>query len=185
MSPKNSLRVRSSVFWVRSLLPRFSVIVAFSFLFLLFFSREKAQVVTGHTPHCSLVLFSFPFLSPPHLVYHPFWPCVLFFSHFVGVPFWGPGVLAFFGFSQTRGGMGASCRFSFCRFCFSPFVVFAAFFTLLEGSSRRRTSRTPGHRTAPRPSEGPGSPIVRGRLDTAFRDSRFRFSAFGRGSQRP
>ena len=52
-----------------------------------FFSREQAQVVTGHhTPLHVLVLCLF-FVSP-HLCLCPFWPCVLSFLRFLGVPFW-------------------------------------------------------------------------------------------------
>ena len=70
-----------------------------------FCSREKAQVVTGH-PHTRLFGFVFfLFESPPRLVYRPFWLCVLSFPRFVGVPFWAPGVLAIFGFSQYLGGL--------------------------------------------------------------------------------
>ena len=61
------LGVRSPFLWC-------SVVVVFVSLFACFFlSRDTAQVVTGQTPHCTL--WSCFFLSPPHLVYHPFWPC--------------------------------------------------------------------------------------------------------------
>ena len=69
----------------------FSVVVAF-FCFFVFFKRESSGL-TGHTPTRTLCsCFFFLFLSPPHRVYLPFWPCVLPFSRFVGVPFWAPGV---------------------------------------------------------------------------------------------
>ena len=67
----------------------------FVFVFCCFFKRESSGL-TGHTPHRTLCSCSFFFsLSPPHRVYLPFWPCVLSFLRFVGVPFWAPGVLAF------------------------------------------------------------------------------------------
>ena len=61
LSPKNSLDVRSGVFGLFSLLLWFffaDVVVLFVFVSF-FLSREKAQVVTGHTPTrtCVSVLF--------------------------------------------------------------------------------------------------------------------------------
>ena len=70
-----------------------------------FFKRENSSSHRAHPTLHSLVLFFFLFLSLPHVVYHPFWPCVFFFSRFVGVPFWAPGFLAFFGFSRKVGGL--------------------------------------------------------------------------------
>ena len=54
---KNSIDVRSGFFWVRSLSLRFFVVVV---VFVVFFLRDKDQVVTGH-PHTHLFGF-FPFL---------------------------------------------------------------------------------------------------------------------------
>ena len=88
VSGKNSLIVRSGVFWGRSLFLWFFRRRLFSFFFL----RDKVQVVTGHprTRTCFLVLFLFcvpPLLSvPPVLAVRP---ASLRFS---GVPFWAPGV---------------------------------------------------------------------------------------------
>ena len=90
-----------------------------------FFSREKAQVVTGHTPTRTCVFFLF-FLCPRRNWFVlPFWPCVLSFWRFVGVPFWAPGVFgfsrdfseAFFSDARRQGCFSASC----VLFCFSPF----------------------------------------------------------------
>ena len=65
----------------------------FRVCFFFFFSREKAQVVTGHTPTRTCVSVLFPFcVSGRNRVYLPFWPCVRSFWRFVGVPFWAPGV---------------------------------------------------------------------------------------------
>ena len=93
----------------------FADVVVFLFFVSFFFLREKAQVVTGHTPARTLCFFPFSCLCPRrNRVYLPFWPCALSFWRFVGVPFLGPGV---FGvslgtslrpFSRTRGGKGAS-----------------------------------------------------------------------------
>ena len=44
------------------------------------------------------------FVPRRNRVYLPFWPCVLSFWRFAGVPFWAPGVLAIFGFSRYLGG---------------------------------------------------------------------------------
>ena len=86
-------------FWFCSL---FLVFPSSSFWFGFFQEIELRASNTHPTLH-SLVLF-FSFLSLPHLANRPFWPCVLSFSRFVGVPFWAPGVLAIFGFSGTLEG---------------------------------------------------------------------------------
>ena len=84
----------------------FADVVAFLSLFSFSFFREIDQVVTGHTPTRTLCFFVLFFLCPRRdRVYLPFWPCVLSFWRFVGVPFWAPGVLAFFGFSRYLGGL--------------------------------------------------------------------------------
>ena len=105
LSLKNSLDVRSGVsgFFLSSF-GFFADVVAFLFFFSFF--REIDQVVTGHTPTRTLCFFVLFFLCPRRdRVYLPFWPCVLSFWRFVGVPFWAPGVLAFFGFSRYLGGL--------------------------------------------------------------------------------
>ena len=61
------------------------------FVFVLLFFKRESSGLTGHTPHAPCVFVPFS-LSPPHRVYLPFWPCVLSFWRFVGVPFWAPGV---------------------------------------------------------------------------------------------
>ena len=69
-----------------------------------FFQERKLRAQdTPHTALCVLVRFSFfvpaaPGLSPV-LAVRPF------FSRFVGVPFWAPGGLAFFGFSRYCRGL--------------------------------------------------------------------------------
>ena len=63
----------------------------FSFFFF-FLKRDSSGSHRAH-PHTHLVFFPFSCLCPPPLLsVHPFWPCVLFFWRFVGVPFWAPGV---------------------------------------------------------------------------------------------
>ena len=64
--------------------------------------------------------------------------------------------------------------------------MFAAFSHQLEGADPSSNEAYPRVIVpAPRPSEGPGSAIVRGRLDTAFRDIFFSFSMFGRVTGTP
>ena len=67
------------------------VVVFFVFPFF-FFKRDSSGSNRAH-PHTHLVFFSFSCLCPRRIrVYLPFWPCVLSFWRFVGVPFWAPGV---------------------------------------------------------------------------------------------
>ena len=40
------------------------------------FSRDKAQVVTGHTPHRAFLVFFLFFFVAPRLCYRLFWPCL-------------------------------------------------------------------------------------------------------------
>ena len=110
-------------FWVSWLVLCFSIVfcLGFCFYFLAFRSRKCLGKFSSCQVCCfwGFVLFLFGFLgswlffqerklranrthptrtlslSPPHRVYLPFWPCVLSFSCFVGVPFWAPGILAF------------------------------------------------------------------------------------------
>ena len=92
------------VFWGSfSLLLWFFSPTSSSFLF--FFERDSSGSNRAH-PHTHLFrLFPFPCFCPRRACYRPFWPCVPSFSRFVGVPFWAPGVLAFFGFSRNIGGL--------------------------------------------------------------------------------
>ena len=96
MSRKNSLHVRSVVFWG---LFFFSLVFCrrrlFVFCFCCSFQERKLRANRTHPTRTLCSCSFFLSLSPPHRVYLPFWPCVLFFSRFVGVPFWAPGVLAF------------------------------------------------------------------------------------------
>ena len=59
---KNSLDVRSAVFWVRSLLLWFFRRRRFS---PLFFLRDRDQVVTGHPSHALVLLVPFLVCVPP------------------------------------------------------------------------------------------------------------------------
>ena len=155
---KSSLDVRSFFCgFVLSLL-LFFLSTSSCFSRFLFFKRESSG--SNRTPLHALVCFVFFLsLSPPHRDYVPFWPCVLFFSHFVGVPFWAPGVLAIFRIlSVFWGGLrllapllrpcfldGEAARVlvvdsPFVVRCFFPFTVVCA--TLfLEGPSRRSRRR--------------------------------------------
>ena len=62
---KNSLDVRSAVFWVLSLLLWFFRRRRFWFFFFL---RDRDQVVTGHPPHTHLFFWFFFFLCPAAFV---------------------------------------------------------------------------------------------------------------------
>ena len=88
---KNSLDVRSGAFW-GSFSSSFRFFSSTSF-FLFFFSRDIAQVVTGH-PHTHLFCFFLFFLCCPaaFVLFRPFWPCVPLLGVFFGVPFWAPCV---------------------------------------------------------------------------------------------
>ena len=70
----------------------FADVVAFLFFFFIFFQRDRSGSHRTH-PHTHFVFFSFSCLCPRRIRFVlPFWPCVLFFSRFVGAPFWAPGV---------------------------------------------------------------------------------------------
>ena len=88
-------------------------------------------------------------------------------------------------FFWTRGGKGASLLLVPC-FVFPVSFCFAAFFTRLEGADPSSYEAYPRViEPAPRPSEGPGSAIVRGRLDTAFRDIFFALMCLAEGHRDP
>ena len=74
-----------------------------------------------------------------------------------------------------------------CLVLFFPVsFCFAAFFTRLEGADPSSYEAYPRViEPAPRPSEGPGSAIVRGRLDTAFRDIFFALICLAEGHRDP
>ena len=165
MSRKHSVDVRSCVsgFFLSSS-GFFADVVAF-FVFVFSFLREKAQVVTGHTPpHALGLLFPVPFFVPPHLFVRPFWPCVPLLGVFSGCH---SGPRAFLGFSWnlrglsslapsealfwTRGGKGVLVV-SFCCFCFPLLLCFAAFFTpTRRGGPVVVRGIPPGRRTRPAP----------------------------------
>ena len=88
VSGKNSIDVRSAVFWVRSLFLRF-------FRRRRFFKRYRSggNRTPPHAPFC-WSLFSFCVL--PRFLFRPFWPCVLLLGLFSGCHF---GPRAFLGFS--------------------------------------------------------------------------------------
>ena len=102
------------------------------FVFVFSFSRDIAQVVTGHprTRTCFSGYFSFcvpPLLSfPPVLAVRPAsW-------RFSGVPFWAPGVFGILlgpseAFSWDARRQGFSCV-ALVLFFFSPFVLRPHFF---------------------------------------------------------
>ena len=89
---KNSLDVRSVVFWVRSLFLWFFLSSSsFSVLFL-FFSRDADQVVTGHPRTRTCFAGSFLFCVPPLLSVSPVLAVRPASWWFFGVPFWAPRV---------------------------------------------------------------------------------------------
>ena len=142
-------------FWVVVFLP---LVVSPSSSFFLFFLRETAQVVTGHTPTRTLCSFSFFLsLSPAAFVCSPVLAVRPFLLVFFRGAILGPGrFLDSLGtslrpVSWTRGGKGVSLLLVLVLFF--PFsFCFAAFFT------RARRGRPvivrgvpPGHRACPSP----------------------------------
>ena len=127
-----------------------------------------------------MFLFLFFFASPPRWVYLPFWPCILSFWRFVGVPFWAPGVLAFLGFSRYCGGLeitrpllrpflGHEAASVFVVDFLFSYVVFPLLCCLrlhfLLGPSRRPTPKWARQRVvapAPRESDPQGKHFLRG-----------------------
>ena len=125
---KNSLDVRSGVFWGRSL--------SFFFVrrrrFSRFFLKRYSSGSNRTPPHAPFCLFLFSFCVPPHL----FLPvlavrpasCVFF-----GVPFWAPcvfGILLVLAlrplFLGTRGGRGVRVLLVL-GFFFSPSALFCGY----------------------------------------------------------
>ena len=88
---KISLDVRSCVSGFISLLLWFFRRRRRLFCFCFSFKRESSDS-HRENPTRTLCSFSFFLMFVPHRnrVYLPFWPCVLSFSRFVGVPFWAP-----------------------------------------------------------------------------------------------
>ena len=84
---KNSLDVRFGVFGLSSFFLWF-----FRRRRRLFFLRETAQVVTGHTPRRTLCFFPCSFCCPAALVCSPFLAVRPASWCFLGVPFWAPRV---------------------------------------------------------------------------------------------
>ena len=112
------------------------------FCFCFFFESSGSN--RAH-PHTHLVFFVLvPFVVPPRLSVHPFWPCVLFLGVSLGCRF---GPHAFLGFSWYSSEAlfldarrhGCFGRF-FLLFLFSPSVVFCgSFHTTYKGRTRLRT----------------------------------------------
>ena len=64
---------------------------SFLSFFFVFFSRDRAQVVTGHPfARTCFCLFLFLFVSRRFCLFRPFRPCVPLLGVFLGVPFWAP-----------------------------------------------------------------------------------------------
>ena len=134
---KNSLDVRSVVFWGSFSLP----LVFFRRRRFSLFFRDKDQVVTGHPFTRTCVAGSFSFCVPPLLSVSPILAVRPTSWWFFGVPFWAPGVFGilleltglelarpFRGpFLGTRGGKGFPVLLLPC-FSFSPFVLRLRFF---------------------------------------------------------
>ena len=171
MARKNSLDVRSGVSGV------FSLFLWFfrrrrAFLFFLF-KRESSGSNRAH-PHTHLgCFFLFLFLSRRICLFTLFGraSCFLVFSWgaILGpTRFWdSPGTLLR-PFFWTRGGKGVLVV-SFCCFFFPFCCVLRLFSHQLEGADPSSYEAYPRVvEPAPRPSEGPGSAVVRARLDTGF-----------------
>ena len=133
----------------------------FLFLFSLF-ERESLGSSRAH-PHTHLVLFVLvPFVVPPRLSVHPFWPCVLL----LGVSLRRhSGPHAFLGFSwyscPFSGREAARVFWSFLSVVLVfPFCcVLWLFSHQLEGADPSSYVACPWVVVpAPRPSEGPGAP---------------------------
>ena len=97
------------------------------------------------------------------------------------MPFWAPGVLAFFGFSRyplLRPFLGREAAWvfvvdSFGRFCFLLLWCLRLFHTL-EGRTRRRSGIPPGGRTPPLGRVRPrGRGLSLGSLDTPMSSTLF------------
>ena len=121
---KNSLDVRSAVFWVLSLRLWFFRRRRFS---RFFFLRDRDQVVTGHPLTRTGFAGSFSCLCPAAVLFRPFWLCVLLLGGFSGCH---SGPRAFLGFSWyllspfswDARRQGFSCA-SLALFSFSPCVL--------------------------------------------------------------
>ena len=159
----------SGLLFLGSLSPPFGFLSTTCFVFVL--KRDSSGSRRAHTPHCTfLVCFLFPcFFSPP-LFICLFWPCVLSFLWFVGVPFQAPCVFAFLGFARNIGGLRSlapsealfldarrhGCLWSiFSVVLVFPFCCFCGFFTqtsrVVSSNVPTPGHRTPGHRTCPAP----------------------------------
>ena len=119
---------------------------------LFFFLREKAQVVTGHTPTRTCVVCHCSFCCPAALVCSPFFFLVFPWGAILGpTRFWdSPGTLLR-PFFWTRGGKGVLVV-SFCCFCFPLLLCFATLFTATRrGGPVVVRGIPPGRRTRPAP----------------------------------
>ena len=111
---------------------------------------------------------------------------------FFGVPFWTPRVFWILLGPSEAFFLGREAARVFCAslalfFFFPVSLCFAAVFShALEGADPSSNVAYPRViEPAPRPSEGPGSAIVRGRLDTAFRDTFFALTCLAEGHRDP
>ena len=167
------------------------------FVFASFFLERQLSSHRAH-PHTRFAfLFLFLVCVPRRnraRVYLPFWPCVLSFWRFVGVPFWAPGDLAIFGlsrylgglrllapllrpFSRTRGGKGASLLLVLVLFF--PFCFGLRLHTFSSSPSRlsSRSGRNGTSKPAPRESDPQGGGFLRGGLVPSI--SGFLTASFG------
>ena len=160
------------------------------FVFPFFFQRDSSGSNRAH-PHTHLFCcFLFCFCVPPRL----FLPVLA-----VHPASWRSGChsgpRAFLGFSLDllrpfswdARRQGFSALLLPC-FSFSPFrcVLLLFFSHALEGADPSSNEAYPRViEPAPRPSEGPGSAIVRGRLDTGFRDTFFALTCLAEGHRDP
>ena len=182
----NAIDVRSGVFRLSSFF-----LWCFADVVVFFFQRDSSGSNRAH-PHTHLFCcFLFCFCVPPRL----FLPVLAVRPaswRFFGVPFWTPRVFWILlgpseAFSWDARRQGFSVLLLPC-FLFPHFVVFCGcfFFTRTRrGRPVIERGIPPVIEPAPRPSEGPGSAIVRGRLDTAFRDTFFALTCLAEGHRDP
>ena len=161
------------------------------FLSFLFFQRDSSGSNRAH-PHTHLFCcFLFCFCVPPRL----FLPVLAVRPaswRFFGVPFWTPRVFGILLGPSEAFFLGREAARVFCAsralFFFFPFrcVLRLLFSHDLEGADPSSYEAYPRViEPAPRPSEGPGSAIVRGRLDTAFWDTFCALTCLAEGHRDP
>ena len=132
--------------------------------FFCFFLREKAQVVTGHTPTRTWVAFSCSCFCPAALVCSPFLAVRPASWRFLGVPFWAPRV--FWDSPGTSEALFLDARRQGCFLVVSFFCFVFPFCCVLRLFSHQLEGADPSSYVAhprvvvpaPRPSEGAGAP---------------------------